>query len=193
MFRQPVIFFRNRPVGQSPIRRYRIAIAGVLTSKRERRTPTSEVAEFRFFIRDVLVSSASASSDPRRALSRSDNEETMLFEWTSGALAEGLRCYRNQEFFSAHEHWEAEWLKCSEPEKTFLQALIQVTAAFHHLQRDNFAGTASLLRAALRRLENFPAEFQGVAVEHLRNSIRTWLEALDSGGAPPQLPFPQIH
>jgi predicted metal-dependent hydrolase len=118
----------------------------------------------------------------------------MLFEWTSGPLADGLCCYRNQEFFAAHEHWEAEWLKCCEPEKTFLQALIQVTAAFHHLQRQNFEGTASLLRAALGRLENFPPEFQGVAVEELRKSIRIWLEALKGGAElPPTLPLPRIR
>jgi uncharacterized protein len=156
--------------------------------------PTLGSTEFRYLIGEVPDFSVPTGSDPHRTSSRIDNEETMLFEWTCGALAEGLRCYRNQEFFSAHEHWEAEWLKCSEPEKTFLQALIQITAAFHHLQRNNFAGTASLLRAALRRLENFPAEFQGVAVEHLRNSIRTWLEALESGAVPPTpLPFPQIR
>lgn len=117
----------------------------------------------------------------------------MLFEWTTGALAEGLRCYRNQEFFEAHEYWESEWLKCNEPGKTFLQALIQVTAAFHHLHRNNPAGTASLLRAALRRLESFPAEFEGVAVEQLRESIRTWLASLEMRSEPPHLPIPQIR
>ena len=116
----------------------------------------------------------------------------MVFEWTSGPLADGLRCYCNQKFFEAHEHWEAEWLKCNEPEKTFLQALIQISAAFHHLQRHNLAGTASLLRAALRRLESFPAEFQGVAVEQLRTSIRIWLESLRLRDEPPQLPYPHI-
>ena len=46
----------------------------------------------------------------------------MALDWSCGALAEGLRCYRNEEFFLAHEHWEAIWLHCEEPEKTFLQA-----------------------------------------------------------------------
>jgi uncharacterized protein len=117
----------------------------------------------------------------------------MPFDWTEGALAKGLRCYCNQEFFDAHEHWEAVWLKCDEPEKTFLQALIQITAAFHHLQRGNPAGTASLLRAALRRLEGFPAEYSGVAVPELRTSIRTWLEALQPNSRPPEIPFPKIR
>jgi predicted metal-dependent hydrolase len=117
----------------------------------------------------------------------------MPFDWTEGALAEGLRCYCNREFFDAHEHWEGVWLKCAEPEKTFLQALIQITAAFHHLQRGNPAGTVSLLRAALQRLDGFSAEYGGVAVEELRASIRTWLEALKHGSDLPELPFPKIR
>ena len=116
----------------------------------------------------------------------------MLLDWRTGPLAEGLRCYREQEFFDAHEHWEGVWLTCKEPEKTFLQALIQVTAAFHHLKRGNLAGTASLLRRALQRLDGFPAEYGGVEVGALRGSIRRWLEGLELDEAV-RLPFPLIR
>lgn len=116
----------------------------------------------------------------------------MPLEWNEGDLAEGLRCYRNLEFFEAHEHWEAVWLRSAEPEKTLLQALIQTTAAFHHFQRRNFIGAASLLRGALRRLEPYPAEYGGVAAEELRTSIRAWLAALEQNVSAPDLPFPKI-
>jgi uncharacterized protein len=56
-------------------------------------------------------------------------------------------------FFQAHEHWESVWLGAQEPEKTFLQGLIQVAASFHHFQRGNCAGTIWLLRSALKRLD----------------------------------------
>lgn len=116
----------------------------------------------------------------------------MALDWSNGALAEGLRCYRSEEFFLAHEHWEAVWLQCEEPEKAFLQALIQITAAFHHLQRRNLRGATSLLRRALRRLESFPAEYGGIAVEPLRVSVRAWLLAIEESGATAQPPFPII-
>jgi predicted metal-dependent hydrolase len=116
---------------------------------------------------------------------------TMVLDWSGGTLAEGLRCYRNEEFFLAHEHWEGIWLQCEEPEKTFLQALIQVTAAFHHLQRNNAIGSASLLRGALRRLDPFPAAYGGIAVESLRENIRAWLLALDGERIRPPT-FPHI-
>jgi hypothetical protein len=116
----------------------------------------------------------------------------MTLDWSCGGLADGLRCYRNEEFFLAHEHWEGIWLGCEEPERTFLQALIQVTAAFHHLQRNNVIGSASLLRAALRRLDAFPAAYGGMAVESLRESICAWLHALEDEGSARPLSFPDI-
>ena len=116
----------------------------------------------------------------------------MALDWSCGPLAEGLRCYRNEEFFLAHEHWEGIWLGCEGAERTFLQALIQVSAAFHHLQRKNVIGSASLLRAALRRLDSFPAAYGGIAVESLRASIRAWLVDLNGERPSPPLPFPHI-
>jgi uncharacterized protein len=73
------------------------------------------------------------------------------------------------------------WLTLEEPEKSFLQALIQVTAAFHHLDSGNFAGTASLLRRALVRLEQCSSHFGGIAVERLRAEISEWLRAIEKG------------
>jgi predicted metal-dependent hydrolase len=117
----------------------------------------------------------------------------MQLEWTTGALAQGLQCYQNREFFDAHEHWEGVWLRCHEPEKTFLQALIQIAAAFHHLERGNCVGTASLLRRAVARLDTYPAVYEGVAVEALRAAIREWLASLERDVAGPQPPFPLIR
>jgi predicted metal-dependent hydrolase len=117
----------------------------------------------------------------------------MEFDWTQGALAEGLRRYHAEEFFRAHEAWESVWLKSQEPDKMFLQALIQVTAAFHHLQRNNPRGTAQLLQAALGRLERYPACFGGISVTLLCHDIREWLQALETGAPAPQLTSARIY
>lgn len=117
----------------------------------------------------------------------------MPLDWTTGPLAQGLHCYQKQDFFDAHEHWEGVWLKCDEPLKTFLQALIQVAAAFHHLEQGNVPGTASLLKRALRRLDGFPAEYEGVAVGMVRESIQAWLDALGRDDNLIRLPFPPIR
>ncbi len=76
----------------------------------------------------------------------------MSLDWTRGNLQEGLRCFHSGAFFEAHEHWESVWLAAQEPEKTFLQGLIQVAASFHHFQRGNYAGTIAISVAPPRRL-----------------------------------------
>jgi predicted metal-dependent hydrolase len=114
-------------------------------------------------------------------------------DWNSEALSEGLACYLRGEFFFAHEHWESVWLTLEEPEKSFLQALIQVTAAFHHLHRGNLAGAASLLRRALRRLELCPAHFESIAVKPLCTELSDWLLAIESGKSSLPATHPRIQ
>ena len=116
----------------------------------------------------------------------------MALDWGHGALAEGLACYRRQEFFETHEHWESEWMRAAEPERTFLQALIHVAVALHHMQRGNAVGAVRQMGRAARKLELYPVEFGGVKVEALRESIATWIRALEDGEAGKLLPFPLI-
>jgi predicted metal-dependent hydrolase len=118
--------------------------------------------------------------------------ENVPLDWNSRALAEGLACYRRGEFFLAHEHWEAVWLTLEEPEKSFLQALIQMTAAFHHLEAGNSAGAVSLLRRTLRRLELCPSHFGGIAVTPLCAEVSEWLLIIESGAQRTPAAHPQI-
>lgn len=114
------------------------------------------------------------------------------FNWTSGPLAEGLHCYRTGQFFEAHEYWEEVWLRLAEPEKSFLQSLVQISAAFHHLRHGNRIGTISLLTRALRRLDRSQSHFCGIDVAKLRLETRNWLAALEQGGEPPSL-YPEFE
>jgi uncharacterized protein len=116
----------------------------------------------------------------------------MYLDWTSGELAAGLACYCNQQFFEAHEHWEDVWNRLADPEKGFLQGLIQVTVAMHHYQHANRAGALSLLSRALRRFDRCPEGFGGIDVAMLRAEVQAWLYSLES--AAPGVPeFPRIH
>lgn len=104
-----------------------------------------------------------------RRMSRAEQDEK---------FQEGLERFNSQQFFEAHESWEEIWLAAPEPEKTFLQGIIQVSAAFHHYQRDNPLGARSLLGEGLRKLDRFPNVHRGLAVGKLRDFVRNWLAAL---------------
>src|SRR4051812_39184027 len=79
---------------------------------------------------------------------------------------EGLAAFNSSHFYDAHEHWEEIWLKTPNPDKTFLQGLIQI-AAFHHYSKNNSLGCRNLLVAGLFKLEQFPRTHFGLAIEPL--------------------------
>jgi uncharacterized protein len=102
----------------------------------------------------------------------------------------GITLFNARKFFEAHEAWEELWLVEVEPEKTFLQGLIQVAAAFHHHGRGNRRGTQSLLAAGLAKLRSFPDNHRGLALAALRADAARWAEksGADQGAGATKLP-----
>jgi len=78
------------------------------------------------------------------------------------ALEQGISQFNAHQFWHAHESWEQLWLPAANPHRQFLQGLIQLAAAYHHVQRGTFRGGVRLFDAALRRLEAFPPGYAGV-------------------------------
>lgn len=78
---------------------------------------------------------------------------------TDPRFVEGFEHFNARRFWEAHESWEAIWLEADADVEQFLQGLIQLTAAYHHLQRGTFRGGVRLIDAALRRLSGYPARF----------------------------------
>lgn len=116
-----------------------------------------------------------------------------MLDWNSAPLSEGLACYRREQFFEAHEHWELAWLKLTEPEKSFLQAIVQITAAMHHLRRGNSVGGASLLRRSLKRLTLCGSDFGGIKVEPLSRALAVTIEAIGHEARPGEISAPEIQ
>ncbi|HUR81575.1 MAG TPA: DUF309 domain-containing protein [Thermoanaerobaculia bacterium] len=78
------------------------------------------------------------------------------------SLAEGISLFNDRKFWHAHEAWERDWLAAEGDEKIFLQGLIQLAAAYHHVQRGTFSGGVRLFDAALEKLARVPGGYAGV-------------------------------
>ena len=84
------------------------------------------------------------------------------------------------------------WLPAAEPERTFLQGIIQVAAALHHYMRSNHHRAESLLAAGLKKLDRFPEKHRGLELEALRAAARQWIAALAVGHDPGREHLPRI-
>lgn len=89
-------------------------------------------------------------------------------------------------FFDAHEYLESVWKREGEPAKTFVQGLIQISAAFHKLELDpdGIAGAHYLLA---RGLEKLPADAAIAA------ALRPALAELQRGVRPGETPALEFH
>ena len=105
----------------------------------------------------------------------------------------GLAHFNAREFFEAHEVWEEVWLVEGEPEKTFLQGIIQIAAAFHHYRRGNTDGAETLLAAGIVKITRFPAEHRGLAILDLREQTKWWARALGEMQRPGDERLPAIR
>jgi uncharacterized protein len=105
----------------------------------------------------------------------------MLATKETGQFRKGVALFNACKFFEAHEVWEELWLVEPEPEKTFLQGLIQLAAAYHHHGRGNKRGTQSLLAAGLAKLGRFPDDYRGIALADLLSEANKWTKISSDG------------
>jgi len=103
-------------------------------------------------------------------------------------FARGIRLFNAGEFFEAHEVWEDVWRVAPEPERKFLQGLIQIAVAFHHRSTGNLVGAASLMDRGARNLSQYADEFGGIELNALLIVITEWQRALKQMGPLPPLP-----
>jgi predicted metal-dependent hydrolase len=101
-------------------------------------------------------------------------EEANEFEGMSQEelLRLGAERFNAGQFFEAHEAWEEVWLDSARELRHFYQGLIQVAAAFVHLQRNEYPGTVKLLREGLRKLDAYPPTTLGVDLAGLIRASR---------------------
>lgn len=111
----------------------------------------------------------------------------------SEQFRKGVALFNARKFFEAHEVWEELWLVEPEPEKAFLQGLIQLAAAFHHHSRENLHGTRSLLAAGLIKLGRFPHDHHGIALAAFCAEAGEWAEVLNGGKDLVGRRPPEIH
>lgn len=92
-------------------------------------------------------------------------------------LGEFIHLFNQQRFFEAHEVLELRWRQEKGESRDFYHGLIQIAAAFVHLQKGTPEGAKELLRTAGQYLEKYRPAYQGISLEKLLAETRACLEA----------------
>ena len=100
--------------------------------------------------------------------------------------------YDAGQFWHAHEALEGLWRATADSAlATLYRGMIQLAAAYLHLERGNLRGGARLLRKAASSLLGCPPDHATVRADLLVERIRSSLAAVEAGAvaAPPALPL----
>ena len=103
---------------------------------------------------------------------------------------EGVEHFNALRFWDAHESWEELWLVAESDLHLFLQGLIQIAAAYHHVKRGTFRGAVRLFDAGLAKLSAFPTRYCGIdraSVESAAPEHRKWTADLVARGVDERL------
>jgi len=111
------------------------------------------------------------------------------FDSSSAAYQRGVELLNHGEFFEAHEVLEDVWRDAPEPDRKFLQGLIQIAVAFHHRSCGNLVGFRSVLTRACRNLDEYPDVYQRVDLATLLTNLEQWHAVVeDNPSVLPPLP-----
>lgn len=97
------------------------------------------------------------------------------------ALVQGALLFRAGIFFEVHEVLEAVWHDLEGAQRTFVQGLIQIAVAMHHLAHENPRGAASLFGSGRAKLAAHAPLFEGVEVTALLVGLVAWEAAAAVG------------
>jgi len=97
-------------------------------------------------------------------------------------LRKAVRLFNHHLFFEVHEILEDQWKQESGEIRLFLQGLIQIAVAFHHLSNRNFRGAIALLHDGLAKVTPHQPVFLGIELQNLVARLTTCHQELQRLG-----------
>lgn len=95
---------------------------------------------------------------------------------------EYVELFNERYFYDCHEVLEDLWLDNADESRRFYQGLIHLAAAYLLLFRGNQRGSVQRFASTLRHLAPYPAVYEGLDVNTIRENVREWLDALTCSG-----------
>jgi predicted metal-dependent hydrolase len=90
----------------------------------------------------------------------------------------GLEEFNSERFFEAHEVLEDLWHEYRDTDRTFIQGLIQIAAAFYHVQSHNVKGAVSQFTKGTEKLTHFLPAYKDLSVSMLLDDVRENLQRI---------------
>lgn len=93
---------------------------------------------------------------------------------------QGISEFQAGDYYGCHDSLEALWMDAIEPEKTFVQGILQVSVGCYHLTNGNAKGSMILLGEGVKRLKEYQPDFESIDVKTLVESSAQFLATVQT-------------
>jgi len=107
-------------------------------------------------------------------------------------FTKAIELFNSKEWYLAHDVLEEIWHETNFPERTTVQALLQIAVAQLHLSRGNVNGATILYGEALGRLRENAMTDLGLDIDSLCQNVQERLSLLQQGLTPDKLIAPVL-
>ncbi|HXW37076.1 MAG TPA: DUF309 domain-containing protein [Nitrososphaerales archaeon] len=103
--------------------------------------------------------------------SRDDLNDAPTHHSKQDTIDQAVDYFNRERFWESHEVFESLWRTISGEEKSYIQGIILVCAAFVHEQKGERKVAMGIFRRARRQLDYSRAEYHGISVSNLANKV----------------------
>jgi len=96
-------------------------------------------------------------------------------------VKQGLRAFKQGEYFSAHEFFEDAWRETPDSSREFFRSLLQISGGFYRLTEDRPRAAKKFFHRALHWLQFFSNNHMGMDVENIRSLLTQLIDDIDAG------------
>ncbi len=90
-------------------------------------------------------------------------------------LVQAIKLFNDEQFHEAHDYLEEFWRDYDGADRRYYQALIQLIVALYLQQESRHAGAAKVLARAVKNMEGYENQIQGIDLIQLLNEVQEYL------------------
>lgn len=111
-----------------------------------------------------------------------------MTEEQSMVLWQAIAQFNHRQYYECHDTLEPLWMEATEPDRSFLQGILQIAVALYHLDHQNLRGAIILLGEGRYRLHQYCPMFFDVDITDLVEQSGQWLHILQMASLEESIP-----
>ena len=96
-------------------------------------------------------------------------------------VCQGIKCFNNHDFYTAHEYFEAAWRETEDESREFYRALLQISAGYFRLTENRPKAADKFFNLSNKWLDGFPNVYLNFDLQAIKNNLKDLSHLISQG------------